>query len=107
VPTPMAVELFFSVPAAVTSIVQGNVVTEPVVNSPVLITVMSIVGSPMVEVDEEFEPVFQEPIANHEEEQQEPPIQDVPHNESPRRSQRFILPKKFKWRVIPPLLKKP
>jgi hypothetical protein len=49
---------------------------------------MSIVGSPMVEVDEEFEPVFQEPIANHEEEQQEPPIQDVPHNESPRRSQR-------------------
>jgi hypothetical protein len=29
-----------------------------------------------------------EPIANHEEEQQEPPIQDVLHNEPTRRSQR-------------------
>jgi hypothetical protein len=49
---------------------------------------MPIVGSPMAKVDEELEPVFQEPITNHEEEQQEPPIQDVPHNEPPRRSQR-------------------
>jgi hypothetical protein len=32
--------------------------------------------------------VFYEPIANHEEEQQQPHIQDVPHNEPPRRSQR-------------------
>jgi hypothetical protein len=38
--------------------------------------------------DEELEPVFQEPITNHEEEEQEPPIQDVLHNEPPRRSQR-------------------
>jgi hypothetical protein len=46
-------------------------------------------GSPtMVEVDEELEPVFQEPITSHEEEQQEPSIQDVTYNEPLRRSQR-------------------
>jgi hypothetical protein len=64
------------------------VVAEPVVDSPVPMAATPIVGSPMAEIDEELEPVFQEPIANHEEEQQEPPIQDVPHNEPPRRSQR-------------------
>jgi hypothetical protein len=84
----MVAEPFFSVPAAVTPMVQGNVVTEPIIDSPVPVAATSIVGSPMAEVDEEVEPVFQEPIANHEEEQQEPPIQDVPHNEPPRRSQR-------------------
>jgi hypothetical protein len=42
----------------------------------------------MTEVDEELEPIFQEPITNHEEEQQESPVQDVPHNEPLRRSQR-------------------
>jgi hypothetical protein len=42
----------------------------------------------MVEINEEYEPVFQEPIVNHEEEQQQPPIQDMLRNESPRRSQR-------------------
>jgi hypothetical protein len=68
--------------------VQGNVVEEPVVDSPVPVTVTPVVGSLMAEVDEEEEPVFQEPIANHEEEQQEPPIKDVSHNEPPRRSQR-------------------
>jgi hypothetical protein len=47
-----------------------------------------LVGSLMAEVDEEDEPIFQEPIANHKDEQQEPPIQDVPHNEPHRRSQR-------------------
>jgi hypothetical protein len=47
-----------------------------------------IVGSPMTKVDEEEEPIFQKPIVNHEEEQQEPPILDVPHNEPPGRSQR-------------------
>jgi hypothetical protein len=50
--------------------VQGNVVAELIVDSPVPVAAMSIVGSPMAEVDEEVEPVFQEPIANHEEEQQ-------------------------------------
>jgi hypothetical protein len=47
-----------------------------------------IIGSPMVETNEEEEPVFQEPIANHEEEQQQPLIQDMPRNKPPRRSQR-------------------
>ena len=88
VPTPMVAEPFFSVPAAVTPMTQGNVVAEPVADSPVPMAATPIVGSPMTEVDEELEPVFQEPITNHEEEQQEPPVQDVPHNEPPRRSQR-------------------
>jgi hypothetical protein len=87
VPTLMVAEPFFSVPAAVTPMVQGNVVAELVVDSPIPVIAMSIVGSPMTKVDEEVEPVFQEPIINHEE-QQEPPIQDVSHNEPPRRSQR-------------------
>jgi hypothetical protein len=33
-----------------------------------------IVGSPIIETNEEDEPVFQEPIVNHEEEQQQPLI---------------------------------
>jgi hypothetical protein len=64
------------------------VVAEPVADSPVLMTTMPIVDSPMTEVDEELEPIFEEPITNHEEEQQEPPIQDVPHNKPRRRFQR-------------------
>jgi hypothetical protein len=87
VPTPMVTEPFFSVPTAVTPMVQGNVVAEPVADSPVPMAATPIVGSPMAEVDEELKHVFQEPITNHEEEQQESPIQDVPHNEPPRRSQ--------------------
>jgi hypothetical protein len=51
-------------------------------------SVMPIIGSLMAEINEEEEPIFQEPIANHKEEQQQPPIQDVPRNETPRRSQR-------------------
>jgi hypothetical protein len=69
VPTPMVVESFFSVPAVVTPMAQGNVVAEPVADSPVPMAATPIVGSPMTEVDEELEPVFQEPITNHEEEQ--------------------------------------
>jgi hypothetical protein len=88
VPTPMVTEPFFLVPAAVTPMAQGNVVAKPIVDSPVPMAVTPIVGSPMTEVDEDLEPVFQKPITNHEEEQQEPPVQDVPHNEPPRRSQR-------------------
>jgi hypothetical protein len=83
VPTPMVTESFFSVPAAVTPMAQGNVVAEPVTDSPVPMAAMPIIGSLMTEVDEELEP-----ITNHEEEQQESPIQDVPHNKSPRRSQK-------------------
>jgi hypothetical protein len=72
-PTLIIAEPFFSIPAAVTPMVQDNVVAEPVVNSPISVVATPIVGSPMAEV-EEVEPVFQEPIANHEEEQQDPPI---------------------------------
>jgi hypothetical protein len=61
---------------------------EPVVDSSVPVAAMPNVGSSMTEVDEEEEHVFQEPIANHEDAQQEPPIQDMPHNKPPRRSQR-------------------
>jgi hypothetical protein len=83
VPTPMVTERFFSIPAAVAPMMQVNVIVQFVVGSPVPMAAMPIVGSPMAEVDEELEP-----IVNHEEEQQEPPIQDVPHNEPTRRSQR-------------------
>jgi hypothetical protein len=83
VPTPMVAEMFFSVPAAVTPIVQGNVVAEPIVDSPVPIATTPIVDSLIAEIDEE-----EKPFANHEEEQQEPSIQDAPHNKPPRRSQR-------------------
>jgi hypothetical protein len=88
VPTLMVAEPFFSVHAAVTPMLQGSVVAEPVVDSPVPVPATPIVGSPMAEVDEEEEPIFQEPIANHKEEQQKPPILEVPHNEPPRRSKR-------------------
>jgi hypothetical protein len=84
----MVVEPFFLVPAVVIPMMQGNVVAEPVADSPIPMTATPIIGSLMTEVDEDLEPVFQEPIINHEEEQQEPPVQDVPHNEPPRRSQR-------------------
>jgi hypothetical protein len=88
VPTPMVAEPFFSVHAAITPMAQGNVVAEPVADSPIPMATTPIVGSPVTEVGEDLEPIFQEPIINHEEEQQEPPVQDVPHNEPPRRSQR-------------------
>jgi hypothetical protein len=84
----MVAELFFSVPATVTPMVQSNMVAEPIIDSSVPVAASPIVDSPMAEIDEEDEPVFQEPIANHEEEQREPPIQDVSHNEHPRRFQR-------------------
>jgi hypothetical protein len=58
VPTLMVAEPFFLVPAAVTPMVQGNVVAEPVVDSPIPMATMLIVGSPMTEVDEEVEPIF-------------------------------------------------
>jgi hypothetical protein len=58
VPILMVAEPFFSVPAAVTPMVQGNVVAEPVVDSPVFMATTSIVGSPMAEIDEELELVF-------------------------------------------------
>jgi hypothetical protein len=74
VPTLMVAKPFFSVPAAVTPMAQGNVVVEPVADSPIPMAAMPIVSFPMTEVDEDLEPVFQEPIINHEEEQQETPV---------------------------------
>jgi hypothetical protein len=74
VPTLIVAEPFFSVPAAVTPMTQGSVVAEPVADSPVPMAATPIVGSLMTEVDEELEPIFQEPINNHEKEQQEPPV---------------------------------
>jgi hypothetical protein len=67
VPTPMVAEPFFSVPAAVTPIVQGNVVVKPVVDSPITMATTPIVGSLIVEIDEEEKHVFQGPIVNQEE----------------------------------------
>jgi hypothetical protein len=64
------------------------VVVEPVVDSPMTMAATPIVGSPMAKINEEEDHVFQESIANYEEEQQEPPMQDVPHDEPCRRSQR-------------------
>jgi hypothetical protein len=58
VPTLMFVEPFFSVPATITPMVKGNVVGDPIVDSPVLVAATPNVGSPMAEVDEEAEPVF-------------------------------------------------
>jgi hypothetical protein len=47
VSTPMATELFFSVPVVVTPIVQGSVIVELIVDSPVPMSAMPIVSSPM------------------------------------------------------------
>jgi hypothetical protein len=47
VPTPMVAEPFFSVPAAVAPMSQGNMVAEPVADSPVPMAATPIVGSPM------------------------------------------------------------
>jgi hypothetical protein len=99
--------------------VHGNVVVEPVVDSPVPITAMPIIGSPMAEINEEEGPVFQEPVANHEEESNNNILyrmchimnllEDLrgPEGLLSLMTMRFMLVKKFKWRVIPPLLKKP
>jgi hypothetical protein len=66
VPTLMVAEPLFSVLAAVAPMAQGNVVVEPVADSPIPMTATPIIGSPMTEVDEDLEQVFQKPIINHE-----------------------------------------
>jgi hypothetical protein len=118
VPTPMVAKPFFSVPAAITPMAQGNMVVESVADSPIPMAATAIVDSPMTKVDEDLEPIFQESIINHEEEQQEPHVQDVSHNEPPIRSQRarrsaicddyeVYVSEEIQMREIPPLLKKP
>jgi hypothetical protein len=54
----MVAEPIFSVPAAVTPMAQGNVVAEPIADSPVPMVATPIVGSPMTEVDEDLELIF-------------------------------------------------
>jgi hypothetical protein len=58
VPTLMVAQPFSSLLAAVTPIVHGDMVVEPVIDSPVPMPATLIVGSTMVEIDEEEEPVF-------------------------------------------------
>jgi hypothetical protein len=58
VPTLMVAQPFLSLPAAVTPMVRGDMVVEPVIDSPVPMPATPIVGSPMAEIDEEEEPVF-------------------------------------------------
>jgi hypothetical protein len=65
----MVTEPFFSVSAAVTPMVQGNVIIESVIDSHVPMATTRIIGFPTAEFIKE-----EEPIANHEEEQQQPPI---------------------------------
>jgi hypothetical protein len=118
VPTPMVAEPFFSVPAAVTPMAQGNVVAEPVADFPVPMATTPIVGSPMEEVDEELKPVFQDllPIMRRSNKSllymmchTMNLLEDLrwPEGRLSLMTMRFMLAKKFKWRVISPLLKKP
>jgi hypothetical protein len=58
VPTPMVGEPFFLISAAVTPIVQSNVIVEPVVDSSVPMAVTPIVGSLMAKINEEEAPIF-------------------------------------------------
>ena len=107
VPTPMVHEPFFSLPVAAAPTVQDTVVPTPVVSSPV------------ATMNEHEEPVLEEPIepnVAHEEEQQQPNVEQVP--EAPRRSQRIrrsaitddyevYETEEFQMGMIPPHLKKP
>ena len=79
VPTPMAQEPFFMLPAAAAPIVQDTVVIAPVVSSPI------------ATINEHEELVLQdpiEPVVAHQEEQQQPHMKQAPTNEALRRSQR-------------------
>ena len=76
-PTPMIHEPFFSLPAIAAPTVQDTVVPAP------------IVILPMATMNDDEEPVFQdpvEPIVTHEGEQQQPQTEDVPNMEAPKRS---------------------
>jgi hypothetical protein len=118
VPTPMVAEPIFSIPTAVTPMVQGNVVAEPVADSPVPMAITPIVGSPMTEVDEDLEPVFRDllPIMRRNNKSllyrmchTINLLEDLkkPEGQLSLMTIRFMLAKKFKWREIPPPLKKP
>jgi hypothetical protein len=80
VPTPMIQEPFFELPILVAPTMWDTIVPTPIVSSSV------------VTVNDDEEPVSQDPIetdATDEEEQQQPRTEDVPNVEAPRRSQRI------------------
>jgi hypothetical protein len=118
VPTLMVEEPFFSVPAAVTPIVQGNVVVELGIDSAVPMAMMTIVGSLMVEINEEDEPIFRNLLSITRRNNYSLPymmchimnLLEDPRGLEGRLSlkiTRFMFAKKLKWRVISPLWKKP
>ena len=83
VPTLMVQEPFFMLPVVAVPTVQDTIVTTPVVSS--LVATMN----------EHEELVLQdpiEPIVAHEDEQQQPHMEQAPTNEAPRRSQRARKP---------------
>jgi hypothetical protein len=116
VPTPMDAEPFFLVPATVTPMARGNMVVEPVVDSPIPMAATPIVGSPITEVD--LEPVFRNLLSIIRRNNKSLPymmchtmnlLEDLrePECRLSLMTMRFMLVKKFKWREIPPPLKKP
>ena len=105
----MVQEPFFTLPIVTVPTVQDTVVTTPVISSPV--TTMNEHEEHVV-----HDPI--EPVVTHEEEQQQPHIEQASTNEAlegikESGNQPFLMTtksmnvKNFKWRVIPPYLKKP
>jgi hypothetical protein len=112
----MVAEPFFSAPAAVTPMAQGNVIVEPGADSSVPMAATPIIGSPMTEVD--LEPIFRNLLPIMWRNNKSLPyrmchtmnlLEDLrePEGRLSLMTMRFMLVKKFKWREIPPLLKKP
>ena len=105
----MVQEPFFSLPVAAAPTVHDTIVTAPVVSSPV------------ATMNEHEEPVLQdplEPVVTHKGEQQQPHIEQASSNEALKGLKesgdqpflmimKFMKVRNFKWRVIPPYLKKP
>ena len=105
----MVQEQFFTLSVVAVPTVKDTVVTTPVVSSPV------------ATMNEHEEPVIQdpiEPIVIHEEEQQQPHIEQASSNEALEglkesgdqqflKITKFMNVRNFKWKVIPPHLKKP
>jgi hypothetical protein len=97
---------------------QGNVVAEPVADSPIPMVAMPIIGSPMLEVDEDLDPISRNLLSIMRRSNKSHIymmcltinlLEDLrqPEGRLSLMTTRFMLAKKFKWREIPPLLKKP
>ena len=134
VPTPIIQEPFFSLPVdaapkvpEIVTPAPSSVVVEPTIPD---ITVSTPVATPPIPtVSEGSEPVIQEPpepTVGHEEEELQPPIENVPEVEAQNvpqavaleghkekegqlflASMKYIIQKRFIWRVIPLHMKKP